>query len=100
MIGGLNDEEKSEALYMLLICIQAARQKLCKMRVEGKRPTMHDLESIGGVLLNAESRVHKMAGRPVDPMEPAPPFYSDEWPEEVANALGFSTSMDDTGLRH
>jgi hypothetical protein len=77
----LDDEEKGEALLILMTCIQAARQRLWKMRVEGKRPTMHDLESIGGVLYNAEWRVHEMAGIQKE-LQPAPPFYSDEWPEE------------------
>ena len=65
------------------------------MRVEGKRPTMHDLESIGGVLYNAEWRVHEMAGIQKE-LQPAPPFYSDEWPEELVKVLGLST-MRDTG---
>ena len=94
----LDDEEKGEALLILMTCIQAARQRLWKMRVEGKRPTMHDLESIGGVLYNAEWRVHEMAGIQKE-LQPAPPFYSDEWPEEVVKVLGLST-MRDTGLRH
>ena len=85
----LDDEEKGEALLILMTCIQAARQRLWKMRVEGKRPTMHDLESIGGVLYNAEWRVHEMAGIQKE-LQPAPPFYSDEWPEEVVKVLGLS----------
>jgi hypothetical protein len=98
VLAMLDDEEKGEALLILMTCIQAARQRLWKMRVEGKRPTMHDLESIGGVLYNAEWRVHEMAGIQKE-LQPAPPFYSDEWPEEVVKVLGLST-MRDTGLRH
>ena len=87
----LDDEEKGEALVILMTCIQAARQRLWTMRVEGKRPTMHDLESIGGVLYNAEWRVHEMAGIQKE-LQPAPPFYSDEWPEELVKVLGLSTN--------
>jgi hypothetical protein len=69
------------------------------MRVAGKRPNMHELESIATMLHLAVTRVHEMARTPLDPLHPRPPLYEDEWPEEVAKVLGLVTSKPDT-VRH